>query len=257
MYKLLLVLALALSGAQQVPDGQTNKIKNGPQDTRDWVNAYFPPHVMEALWHEDYEDLDWSYQTGWLIDIPKPEDPLADALGIRLQTDGDFPIAEAEKDPNLKVKLFRLAKPAAGLLFSIADHVREEEEKQRELARLAPRKSLPISITSLVRTAKYQERLIPGNSNADTKSQGVPATHITGLAADITRANMSANRDLIINRYLMRLSELGLIIYFKEGKTQATYHVIALLQAREFFEAQYDRLLMKARQALAAEPEER
>ncbi|MBI2607939.1 MAG: hypothetical protein HYW51_03895 [Candidatus Doudnabacteria bacterium] len=257
MKRLLLVLALTV-GAMQAPVGQEqtpepNRIKRVPEDTRDWVNAYFPPEVMEVLWLTDYAALDQAYENGWLVDIPQNSDPLAEALGIRLQTEGDFPIAEAEPDPKLKVKLFRLAKPGAGLLYSIADHVREEERKERERRKLQPRPFLPIGVTSLVRTAEYQARLIPLNANADTESQGVPATHITGLVTDITRANMTTARDRIVSNYLIELRDADKILYFREGAKQATYHVIALLQTREFFEAEYDRLLLKARERMAAE----
>ena len=239
MHKLTLVMALVVSGAQQVPEPPStpvNEISSGPEDTRDWVNAYFSPEVMEALWLEDYPALDRAYEAGRLVDIPQPGDPMAAALGIHLQTEGDFPIAEAERDPSLKLKLFRLAKSAAGVFYLIADHLRQLEGNTFTLLRT----------TSLVRTWEYQKRLMGVNANADVKAQGVPATHVTGLAFDLTRVGMSESRERHLLKFLDELRDADKIIYFTEGEAQATFHVIALLQAADDFETDYDTMLSKA-----------
>jgi hypothetical protein len=62
---------------------------------------------------------------------------------------------------------------------------------------------------------------------------------------------MPAERERRLQRYLDTLADDGVVVYFKEGKAQATYHVIAMPAAHDELEADYYELTAKAGHAVA------
>lgn len=202
------------------------------ESKKEHLARIFTRDVVERLWMEDYDDLDAACQRGWLVEIP--DDPVG--LGIGIRKSGNSPVGEKERDLTRRSKLYRLAKPAAGLLYRIADHLREAEG--------AAFKPLPVS--SLVRPWTYQKKLMATNVNANTIRAGVPPTHVFGLAFDIPRGDMSAERERRLQRYLDTLAADGTVVYFKEGKAQATYHVIAMPVAHDELEADFYELTARA-----------
>jgi hypothetical protein len=192
----------------------------------------FTPELVERLWMEDYDDLDAACARGWLVDVP--DDPVG--LGISIRKEGNSPVGEKERDPARRAKLYRLAKPTAGLLYRIAAHLRDDEGAN----------FVPLQVTSLVRPWTYQKRLMASNVNANTIRAGVPPTHVFGLAFDIPRADMSADRQRRLQKYLETLAEEGTVVYFKEGKAQSTYHVIAMPAAHDELEADFYELTARA-----------
>lgn len=202
------------------------------ESKKDHLARIFTRDVVERLWMEDYDDLDRACEKGWLVDVPN--DP--DGLGISIRTAGNSPVGEKEKDPQRRAKLYRLAKPCAGLLYRIAAHLKEVEGPAFQ----------PLQVTSLVRPWTYQKKLMASNVNANTIKAGVPPTHVFGLAFDIPRGDMPAERERRLQRYLDTLAADGTIVYFKEGKAQATYHVIAMPAAHEELEADFYELTARA-----------
>jgi len=204
----------------------------GAESKKEQLARIFTRDVVDRLWLEDYDDLDAACARGWLVDVP--DDP--DGLGISIRKEGNSPVGEKERDLVRRAKLYRLAKPGAGLLYRIANHLRETEG-----AAFAP-----LQVTSLVRPWSYQKRLMASNANANTIRAGVPPTHVFGLAFDIPRADMPSERERRLQRYLNALADDGTVVYFKEGKAQATYHVIAMPAAHDELEADFYELTARA-----------
>ena len=202
------------------------------ESKKDHLARIFTREVVEHLWMEDYDDLDAACERGWLVDVP--DDP--DGLGISIRKEGNSPVGEKEHDLSRRSKLYRLAKPAAGLLYRIAAHLRETEGAS----------FTPLQVTSLVRPWSYQKKLMASNANANTIRAGVPPTHVFGLAFDIPRADMPNEREHRLQRYLDTLADDGTIVYFKEGKAQATYHVIAMPAANDELEGDFYELTARA-----------
>lgn len=192
----------------------------------------FTDDLVKKLWMEDYDDLDAACARGWLVDVP--DDP--DGLGISIRKEGNSPVGEKERDLVRRAKLYRLAKPSAGLLYRIAAHLRETEGPAFR----------PLQVSSLVRPWTYQKKLMASNANANTIRAGVPPTHVFGLAFDLPRGDMPTERERRLERYLDALAADGTIVYFKEGKAQATYHVIAMPAAQEELEADFYEFTAKA-----------
>lgn len=192
----------------------------------------FTNDLVERLWMEDYDALDAACERGWLVDVP--DDPRG--LGISIRKSGNSPVGEKERDLTRRAKLYRLAKPGAGLLYRIAAHLRDVEGNS----------FTPLQVTSLVRPWTYQKKLMASNANANTIRAGVPPTHVFGLAFDIPRADMPAERERRLQRYLDTLAAEGTVVYFKEGKAQATYHVIAMPAAHDELEADFYELTARA-----------
>lgn len=227
--------------SRQSKDGFVSMESARPRETeskKEHLARIFTREVVERLWMEDYDDLDAACERGWLVDVP--DDP--QGLGISLRKTGNSPVGEKEKDLTRRVKLYRLAKPCAGLLYRIAAHLREVEGAS----------FTPLQVTSLVRPWTYQKRLMASNANANTIKAGVPPTHVFGLAFDIPRAEMPADRQRRLQRYLDTLAADGTIVYFKEGKAQSTYHVIAMPAAHEELEADFYELTARAGRAVAS-----
>jgi hypothetical protein len=198
------------------------------ESKKEHLARIFTKDLVDKLWMEDYDDLDRACERGWLVDVP--DDP--EGLGISIRKSGNSPVGEKEKDLGRRAKLYRLAKPCAGLLYRIASHLREVECAA----------FTPLQVTSLVRPWTYQKKLMASNANANTIRAGVPPTHVFGLAFDIPRAQMPADRERRLQRYLDTLAA----VYFKEGKAQATYHVIAMPAAHEELEADFYELSARA-----------
>lgn len=195
------------------------------ESKREQLGRIFTPDLVGELWMEDYADLDAACETGWLVDVP--DDPTG--LGVSIRKRGRSPVGERESDPVLRAKLYRLAKPAAGLLYRIAAHLKQLEGKA----------FVPVEVTSLVRPWSYQRRLMRTNPNADVIKAGVPPTHVFGLAFDIPRINLSPRRERALEAYLKVLADQGKIVFFKEGRGQSTFHVLALPAANAEFESNF------------------
>jgi hypothetical protein len=202
------------------------------ESKKEHLARIFTKDLVDRLWMEDYEDLDRACERGWLVDVP--DDP--QGLGVSIRKSGNSPVGEKERDAERRAKLYRLAKPCAGLLYRIAAHLREVEGAA----------FTPLQVTSLVRPWTYQKKLMASNANANTIRAGVPPTHVFGLAFDIPRAQMPAERERRLQRYLDALAADGTVVYFKEGKAQATYHVIAMPAAHEELEADFYELSARA-----------
>ncbi|MBI5504360.1 MAG: hypothetical protein HY899_06140 [Deltaproteobacteria bacterium] len=199
---------------------------------KDQLARIFTPNLVDQLWMNDYPDLDAACERGWLVDVP--DDPAG--LGVHIRKSGNCPVGEKEHDLARRAKLYRLAKPAAGLLYRIAAHLRETEGSA----------FVPLQVSSLVRPWSYQKKLMASNANANTIRAGVPPTHVFGLAFDLPRGDMPAARERILQRYLDSLADAGTVVYFKEGKAQATFHVIAMPAAHEALEADFYELTARA-----------
>jgi hypothetical protein len=210
------------------------------ESKKEHLARIFTKDVVDRLWMEDYEDLDKACERGWLVDVP--DDP--DGLGIAIRKEGNSPVGEKERDLSKRAKLYRLAKPSAGLLYRIAAHLREVEGGG----------FTPLQVTSLVRPWTYQKKLMASNVNANTIRAGVPPTHVFGLAFDIPRGDMPAERERRLQRYLDTLAADGTIVYFKEGKAQATYHVIAMPAAHEELEADFYELTARTARNASGTP---
>lgn len=202
------------------------------ESKKEHLARVFTQDMVQRLWMEDYDDLDAACARGWLVDVP--DDP--EGLGVSIRKSGNSPVGEKERDLGRRSKLYRLAKPTAGLLYRIAAHLRETEGSA----------FTPLQVTSLVRPWSYQKKLMASNANANTIRAGVPPTHVFGLAFDIPRADMPAERERRLQRYLDALADDGTIVYFKEGKAQATYHVIAMPAAHDELEADFYEMTARA-----------
>jgi hypothetical protein len=195
------------------------------------LDEAFPARVREELWLADYDAIDQATRRGWLVEVP--HDPAG--LGVIPRRTGRSPVGQLERDPALRQRLFRLARPAAGLLYQIVEYLRLREGRDFK----------PLELTSLVRPWTYQRRLMRSNANANTIRAGVPPTHVFGLAFDIPRMEMPRQRQQLLESYLRELEAAGKVIYFKEGK-QATYHVVALPAGWRELERDYEQTLLVA-----------
>lgn len=196
---------------------------------REQLLREFPEELVERMWIQDWTDLERLYQFGKLVDVTS--DPVG--RGIVLRLDGGSRIGELETDPYRQLMLCRLTKPAAGLLYRIAARMRLMEGEAYE----------PLEVTSLVRTWDYQLRLTDVNPNADRTKEGVPPTHVLGLAFDIARTAMSADRQERLEFLLDLLARDGDLAYYKEGSNNGLmhYHVIALPSANGTLVREFER----------------
>jgi hypothetical protein len=226
-----------LASRQTTPEALSLE-STGPREDetkKEQLARIFTPEVVQRLWMEDYDDLDKACARGWLVDVP--DDPAG--LGISIRKEGNSPVGEKEHDLSRRAKMYRLSKPGAGLLYRIANFLRESEGGAFE----------PLPVSSMVRPWTYQKKLMLSNANANTIRAGVPPTHVFGLAFDIPRRDMTAERQRRLERYLETLTQAGTIVYFKEGKAQSTFHVIALPAAQDELEADYYELTARAGRA--------
>jgi D-alanyl-D-alanine dipeptidase len=186
---------------------------------RDTLLREFPDDLVERMWIQDWQDLERAYQVGRLVDVPS--DPVG--RGIVLRLEGASRIGELEEDAYRQTLLCRLTKPAAGLLYRVAARMRLIEGQAYQ----------PLEITSLVRTWEYQLRLADVNPNADKTREGVPPTHVLGVAFDIARSQMPLERQERMEFLLDQMARNGELAYYKEGSSNGLmhYHVIALPSA--------------------------
>lgn len=197
-----------------------------PETKKEILLKALSESLQKALWLNDYSDLDNAEKTGRLVAIRDgPE------AGFILRKTGKWCIGEREKRLRYREKFYRLSKPAAGLLHLLTDKLRAGLGEE----------FVPLDITSLVRTAKYQKRLAAVNANADVKKIGIPPTHVLGLAFDIAWAKMPKTEIKLLLETLRELSAEGKAVYFLEGATAAALHVIALPQAEKEFAEYYDK----------------
>lgn len=135
--------------------------------------------------------------------------------------------------------LVNLARSQPDREFSLEDPVARREFKMRLLSAMRPeaRKvleeialayrekfSLPLPITSLVRTDEYQRRLSRVNPNA-TLIETPP--HSTGLAFDVFYGYMTAAEQAHLMHHLAKLKDEGRIEVLRENRDH--YHVFAFL----------------------------
>jgi hypothetical protein len=186
---------------------------------RETLMREFPDELVEKMWLQDWTDIERAYQFGQLVDVPS--DP--DGRGIVLRLEGGSRIGELVDDAYRQSLLCRLTKPALGLLYRIASRLRQIEGPDY----------VPLEITSLVRTWDYQLRLSDVNPNADRTRDGVPPTHVLGMAFDIARTQMSFERQQRIEALFAEMTEAGELAYYKEGSSNGLmhYHVMALPSA--------------------------
>lgn len=205
------------AGAEEEFEGEDGPV-SGPA-LRHLLLREFPDELVERMWIQDWQDAERAYQYGRLVDVPS--DP--DGRGIRLRLEGASRIGELVDDAYRQMLLCRLTKPAAGLLYRIASRLRLMEGEAYE----------PLEITSLLRTWDYQIALTDVNPNADRTRDGVPPTHVLGLAFDIARSRMSEERQQRIEFLFDQLARDGELAYYKEGSHNGLehYHVIALPSA--------------------------
>ncbi|MBI5506469.1 MAG: hypothetical protein HY899_16885 [Deltaproteobacteria bacterium] len=197
-----------------------------PAPDRGMLLRELSSQVTGELWIEDFMDLERAYYEGVLVDVAS--DP--QGLGVELRLIGASRIGELEDDPVRQSMLCRVSKPAAGLLYQFAQRLRAIEAGAYT----------PLVITSLVRPWQYQQRLAEVNPNADATRDGVPPTHVLGLAFDISRAGMSPGRQARIEALLGEFVRDGQVAFYKEGAGGEAYHVIALPSAREQLTAYWE-----------------
>ncbi|MBX4204945.1 MAG: hypothetical protein KW788_02000 [Candidatus Doudnabacteria bacterium] len=179
----------------------------------------FTPQVRQQFWIADFKALKLAWDRHELVDVSD----IIGICGMSLRKSGKWPIAE--KDLPHRGYYYGLRPAAAGLLLRICDHMQGTGSSE---------------VTSLVRSWKYQLRLMRGNPTANVLKMKVPPTHVFGLAFDITRMGMPLEQQKILESYLAELTNLGVAIYFKETHPQSAFHVIALPQAHAELAAYYE-----------------
>jgi hypothetical protein len=196
---------------------------------REMLMREFPDELVERMWLQDWTDIERATQFGQLVDVPS--DP--DGRGIVLRLEGGSRIGELTTDDYQQELLCRLTKPALGLLYRIASRMRQIEGPDY----------IPLEITSLVRTWDYQLRLSDVNPNADRTRDGVPPTHVLGMAFDIARTQMSYERQQRLEDVFDELGATGEMAYYKEGSHNGLmhYHVMALPSAGTQLARYYER----------------
>ena len=188
---------------------------------KQYLSRAFTPEIQRRYWIEDFNDL----ASKDLVKIPDSPS----ATGFRLRTTGAGRIGQMETKLGRLDKYYELAPAAAGVLYKIRDHLQALEGKRYQ----------PFEITSLVRSWEYQQMLLKENGNADVIRQGVPATHVLGLAFDITRVGMNKRQEHDLETFLGELYLKGEIVYFREDKLQSTFHIAALPRAERQLSAYY------------------
>jgi len=219
--------------------GSLGRARAARDHDRERLQRELTPALVGERWIEDYADLERAYRDGLLVDVKS--DP--DGLGIELRLEGPSRIGElVDEDSILQTLLCRAAPPTVGLLYRLADRIRLIEGEAYE----------PLIITSLVRTWSYQQRLSAVNPNADRTREGIPPTHVLGLAFDIARSPLSAERQRLLESVLDELSADGELVYYKEGSGHDCYHVIAMPSAHASLTRYYEKLTGQDERRLAS-----
>jgi hypothetical protein len=163
-----------------------------------------------ALTFADRDALRAALQQGTLMPMP----PDAAALNLVLRVTGAHQIGEM--DPAHQVLYLGARPEVIGMLLDIASRV----------------PSGPLDVTSLVRHAGYQRRLLRSNPNART---GVP-THVMGLAADISVLNRPVSHARELRDVLRAMAAAGDIHVVAERR-HVVFHVVPTAARRESFAA--------------------
>jgi len=178
--------------------------------------------MMDTAMFEDLEHLRRATESGELVAVSSVELP-----HVHPRLSGTSPIAEKDLENQ---PLYVALRPAAmGMLIDIAQRVQYG----------------PLELTSLVRTAEYQQALMRGNGNANTD---VP-THAMGYAVDIGLKFMPPETAAELRRVLEEMRANG-DIYFIAEANQLTFHIVPVPSRISNFEALYHQTV-----AAAAQPE--
>lgn len=84
---------------------------------------------------------------------------------------------------------------------------------------------VPITATSLVRTAEQQRRLRRHIRNAAPESGATASTHLTGVTVDILKRGMTAKQHAWMEQYLLPLKQAGMIDPIEEHH-QPVFHIV-------------------------------
>lgn len=178
--------------------------------------------MMETAMFEDLAHLRRATDAGELVAVSTVDLP-----HVYPRLSGPSPIAEKDIENQ---PLYVALRPAAmGMLIDITQRVQHG----------------PLELTSLVRTAEYQQALMRGNGNANTD---VP-THAMGYAIDIGLKFMPAGTATELRRVLEQMRANG-DIYFIAEANQLTFHIVPVPSRIPNFEALYHQTV-----AAAAEPD--
>ncbi|HYC53516.1 MAG TPA: DUF5715 family protein [Candidatus Binatia bacterium] len=219
--------------------GSLGRARSARDLDRERLQRELTPELVRDRWIEDYADLERAYRDGELVEVAS--DPTG--VGIELRLEGPSRIGELEQEDSvLQTLLCRAAPATVGLLYRIADRIRLIEGEAYE----------PLIVTSLVRTWDYQQRLTMVNPNADKTRDGIPPTHVLGLAFDLSRRGMSDARQRRLESVLDELSDDGEVVYYKEGAGHDSYHVIAMPNAHDALTRYWQRLSGQGQQRVAS-----
>lgn len=190
------------------------------------IKEVYAPLASSTMF-EDREDLKRALASGELVLLDHPE-----RFNVTPRVSGESYIGQQDLEhQNLYVSL----RPAAmGMLFEIAKRVRDHG---------------PLEVTSLVRSAEYQQLLMRGNGNANTD---VP-THAMGYAIDIGVKQMPIDMANALRGVLEQMRAAG-DIYFIGERNQLTFHVVPVPARFDHFARVYEteRLAAEARATGAA-----
>jgi hypothetical protein len=94
----------------------------------------------------------------------------------------------------------------------------------------------PIQVTSAVRTVDQQARLQRWNHNAAPIDGDTASSHLAGLTVDIGKRPMSRREREWVDRYVLKLQQLGLVEAAEERR-QACYHIMVSNRYLDYREA--------------------
>jgi hypothetical protein len=181
------------------------------------IKEVYRPMIDTAVF-ADRDHLRRAIETGELVPLSAIELP-----NVRPRLSGLSPIAQKDLEQQ---HLYVALRPAAmGMLVDINNRVQRG----------------PLELTSLVRTAEYQQLLMRGNGNANTD---VP-THTMGYALDVGLKYMPADTAADLRRVLEEMRAAG-DIYFIAEANQLTFHVVPVPSRMQHFEALYQQALAAA-----------
>lgn len=183
------------------------------------IKEAYGPLVSSAVF-EDRDHLERAIASGDLVELSALELPY-----VQPRLWGESPIAEKDLQHQ---RLYVALRPAAmGMLIDITRRVQRG----------------PLDVTSLVRSAEYQRRLMRGNGNANTD---VP-THTMGYAVDIGLKFAATDTASELRRVLEEMREAG-DIYFIAEANQLTFHIVPVPSRMPHFESLYQGTVAAAKQ---------
>jgi hypothetical protein len=181
------------------------------------IKDEYRPFIGDTMF-ADEEHLRQATAEGELVPLSSVELP-----NLQPRLWGHSPIAERDLENQ---DLYVALRPAAmGMLIDITQRVQYG----------------PLELTSLVRTAEYQQALMRGNGNANTD---VP-THAMGYAVDIGLKFMPADTATELRRVLEEMRANG-DIYFIAEANQLTFHIVPVPSRLANFEALYHQTVAAA-----------